>query len=366
MKNSYLLAGIETNSLLKLVKAYNISYKPKYIFRFLFLLQNALWASFFKKLEQNRYARQLEMAEKPENPVFIIGHWRTGSTFLHQLMSLDENIVTTSLFQTLHPDGFKCAYPYFRPLMKMFLGSTRPFDKMKINMDVPQEDEFALLRLTAFSPMLGMVFPEKETFFLKKIYGFLPDGEKNLENWKKQLLRFYTKVVWNKPGRLLIKNPYHSFRIQHLKEMFPAARFIHIYRNPLHVVPSTLNMWSVVGAQNNLNARWRNPDIADVAEVLGSLLDNVEKDLKQLPAETYTEIRYEDMIKNPIETLLEAYKHLGIELTPGFEQKVKKYVEENKNYSKSNFVLTAAEKEIIVQKLLRHMLRQQYLPDEKK
>ncbi|MEI6122540.1 MAG: sulfotransferase [Bacteroidota bacterium] len=301
----------------------------------------------------------------PNAPIFIIGHWRTGSTFLHQLMNLDENLAAPSLFQTAQPNGFKSAYNYFKPIMKIALGKTRPFDQIKNSIDEPQEDEFALVRLTGFSPMLGLVFPKRHTFLLNEYNLFLPENIEECKNWEKQTRLYYNKLAWNSQKQLILKNPFHTFRIPKLIEMYPNAKFIHIYRNPLDVVPSTVRMWSIVGSQNTMNSYWKNPEISDVTEVLNSLLNQVEQDKYLIPEGAYTEIRFEELENDVIGTLKEVYRDIGLEFSDIFEKKLTDYLKEIRDYEKNNYLLQDDEKKLILQHLYKHMIRQQYISDEK-
>jgi omega-hydroxy-beta-dihydromenaquinone-9 sulfotransferase len=360
MKSAYLLAGIQFRIFLYLVRNNKISLWPKYILRFLFVLQNSIWASLFAWREKQKYGKQIAAYIMPNDPVFIVGHWRTGSTYLHQLMNLDENLAAPSLFQTAQPNGFKVSYSYYRPLMKMVLGKTRPFDQIKNSMDEPQEDEFALVRLTGFSPMLGLVFPKDKAFFLNRHSIFLPQSDDKLNNWKNHTKAFYNKLTWSSKKQLVLKNPFHSFRIKELMEMYPNAKFIHIYRNPLNVVPSTVKMWSIVGSQNTMNRMWKNPEISDVIETLDSLLEKVEKDKIHIPQGSFAEIKFEDLEKDVINTLKKAYNEIGLTFSSQFEQKLYAFLKENKDYKKNSYSLQTEEKELISRKLESHFKRLNY------
>jgi len=365
MKSAYLLAGIQFRMFFKLVRHNKISLCPKYFFRLLFVLQNAVWSSLFALRERQKYGKQISSYKIETAPIFIIGHWRTGSTYLHQLMNLDENLAAPTLFQTAQPNSFKVSYRYFRPIMKLFLGKTRPFDQIKNSMDEPQEDEFALVRLTGFSPMLGLVFPKEKSFFLNGNSMYLPNTTEKLKDWKEQTQSYYKKLAWNSNRQLVLKNPFHSFRIKELLEMYPDAKFIHIYRNPLDVVPSTVNMWSIVGSQNTMNRRWKNPEIADVTSILKSLLDTVESDKQLIPKGSFTEIRFEDLEKDVVGSLKKAYSEIGQNFTDNFKERLIAFLEENKDYKKNAYSLNDEEKDLILQKLQKHINRLEYHADEK-
>lgn len=366
MKGAYLLAGIQVKSFIRLVRSRPFSYRPKYLLRFLFVFQNALWASFFAWKEKLKYGKEISKHPIPDNPLIIIGHWRSGSTLLHKLMNFDDQLSSPTLFQTSQPNGFCSAARYFKPVMSAVIGKKRPFDRMSTGVDEPQEDEFALVRMSGFSPMLGLVFPEDSGFFLKKDTAYLPEKSNELEKWKNCLTGFTRKISWHSGKRVLLKNPFHSFRIKLLREIFPQAKFIHIYRNPLNVVPSSIRMWSVVGSQNTLNKYWKNPETEGVCEQLNRTLDAVEQDLAALPEDDWVEIRFEDLEKNP-ETIMEyIYSRLNLNFTETFREKLKAYLKSIENYQKNTYLLTEKDRELITNRLLRHMYRMEYLPYEEK
>jgi len=348
MKHSYLLAGTSFGKLTKLFIRNGISLHPKLLFRSLFLLQNTLWASFFKHREIIKYKKVLESHPVPDDPVIIIGHWRTGSTFLHQLLSLDENLITPSVFQVSVPDSFLVSRKYYQPVMTSMMDQTRPMDNVKLGFDEPQEDEYALIKLTADSPLEYVIFPKSKEYFLNQYENFKPD---NKVIWENAIKQFCKKLTFENGKRVVLKNPFHSLRMELLLEIFPNAKFIHTHRHPFKVVPSTINMWNIVARQNRLKGKWTEPKIEDVATVLDKMLDKIRKNLRQLPKEKYCEVSFESFEKDPVSSLKTIYSEIGMDFTNDFEEKVRIYVSQLKSYQKNEYSIGEDEKEII-QKIL--------------
>jgi hypothetical protein len=346
LKDSYLTAGIKLGRLIRLLRRNRITYSPRIIFRLVFLLQSSIWSTVFSWIESARYARALKNARVPEHPIFIIGHWRTGTTFLHQLMTLDDNLVTPSLFQVAVPDSFLVSYPYYRPIFKRFVSGHRPMDQVKIGMDEPQEDEYAFFRLTTFSPLENLVFPKSAAYFLNHGSPFLPSGQK-LEDWKTAVAGFYKKIYFRSGKRIVSKNPFNSFRIKTLCEIFPKARFIHLVRDPYDVAPSSMHLWKVLQEQNALNTVGRPPLMAEVTGMMTSLFDAIEQEAKRLPPGTIVRIRFEDLEKSPAAVLKTLYHALGLTYTPAFEARINQFMNQNQSFTKNSFTLTAAEKLLI-------------------
>ena len=174
MKNSYLTAGMKSGQLFRLIRRNRISSNPQAILRILFLIQSSLWSGLFSLIEKVRYSSAIDKTPIPADPIFIIGHWRTGSTFLHQLMSLDPNLAAPTLFQVAVPDSFLVSYNYYKPIFKTMVGKHRPMDMVKLGMDEPQEDEYAIYRITDCSPLENIVFPKNRNYFLLREGDFMP------------------------------------------------------------------------------------------------------------------------------------------------------------------------------------------------
>lgn len=359
MKDSYLTAGIKLDQLFRLLQRNKISFTLKNLTRLSFLFQSALWSSFFSLIESVRFSKVLKNSPAPDNPIFIIGHWRTGSTLLHQLLNLDPQLTAPTLFQVAVPDSFLTSYPYYRPLFKRIIADHRPMDQVKIGMNEPQEDEYAIYRITSYSPLEKLVFSNTGTYFLNHGTTFLPSGE-GIEKWKYDIKGFYAKLYFKTKKRIVSKNPFNSFRIKILSEMFPSARFIHIVRHPDDVIPSTINMWDIVQRQNQLTNPVKCPDFKEVAAFLKKLLTTIETDRKQLSPEQYVETRFEDLEQDPIAELTKIYQFLEIQFTDEFATNIKRFLHENADFRKNDFSLTLTEKEIIRECFSQHMIKYDY------
>ncbi|NOQ28094.1 MAG: hypothetical protein GQ564_22250 [Bacteroidales bacterium] len=336
MKSAYLLAGMRLSRFIKIIMKNGMSLYPKYLVRFLFLFQNGMWASIFHRKEKSIYGDRIKEHKLPDDPIIIIGHWRTGSTFLHQLLALDPNLVTSNVFQGSIPDSFLTSRKSYEPIMGRALRGTRPMDQVKLSMDEPLEDEYALFRLSSYSPLERVIFPKSREYFLNHFPEFLPTNEK-LIKWKEAVNYFYKKLTLENNKTILIKNPFHSFRIKVLTEIFPKARYIHIIRHPHKVVPSTIRMWDIVGNQNSMNNKWTKPKVNEASDLLLRMMQKVDTDLKVLPKNRYFEIKFEDLEQNPINEIKSIYEHLGVEFSDEFEKQIGEFLISVKEYQKNKY-----------------------------
>ena len=359
MKSAYLIAGIRLSGFLKLVINNGITLYPKYIVRFLFLFQNGVWASIFHRKEQKLFGHKIENQTLSDNPVIIIGHWRTGSTFLHQLLSIDANFVTSTVFQASLPDSFLSSRKSYEPIMSRMIKGTRPMDQVKLGLDEPLEDEYAIFRLSGFSPLEQIIFPKKGNYFLKNYPGFLPKMEK-LGEWKKALILFYKKLLVYNNQIILIKNPFHSTRLNVLNDIFPNARYIHIIRHPYKVVPSTQRMWDIVGSQNSMNRNWMKPSIKEVSEIYNQMLEEIDQAKNNLPEKRFYEVKFEDFENNPKEEIKSIYNHFGLQYSDKLDLSLDDFLSTIKDYKKNEYTLSNEVKTDISEVLKPWMIKYNY------
>src|SRR5262245_36702771 len=110
--------------------------------------------TFLRWLQGQLYGSKLNKVAIREAPIFIIGHWRTGTTLLHELLILDERHTYPNTYECLEPNHFLLAEGLVKRYLKFLVPSRRPMDNMKAGWDRPQEDEFALCMMGQPSPYL--------------------------------------------------------------------------------------------------------------------------------------------------------------------------------------------------------------------
>jgi omega-hydroxy-beta-dihydromenaquinone-9 sulfotransferase len=359
MKFAYLLYGLRLKMLFKICCKNKFSFRLKYFFRFLVLFQNSCWSSFFSILEKLYFKKKIKSALLPDDPIIIIGHWRTGSSYLHQLLQLDKNNTVPTNFQVHLPDSFLIADKYYKPVMKLLMGKNpkRPFDNVSIFVDEPQEDEFATLKMCGHSPFIKLIYPDSPEFFLLSFNDFEIEG-KAFEEWKSALAEFCKKLSIATSKRIVLKNPFHSFRINSVRKVFPNAKFIHIYRHPYNVIPSTINMWNIVGKQNVMRPGFVKATLNSTVEVYARMMNYIIAHKKKIPEKYFQEIKYENLEKDPVKEIKKTYENLGLVFSYEFEKAITAF-HQNK-FSKNKFNLKEEEKNYISTKLKNYMEHYNY------
>ncbi|MCA9691931.1 MAG: sulfotransferase [Myxococcales bacterium] len=186
--------------------------------------------------------RPPEPSIEPRPVVFIVGHWRSGTTFLHHLLAHDRRRFAT-LPQSRAMFPWLAGTPLARPVLRA-LGLDRPhkrlFDNVVLDPSAPMELEYALLNLTGDSEYLCWTFPADKWSFLK----YLRAAPEQLTAAETARLRAATVATTRgllATGRVALhKNPPSTATLLELKALFPRAQFVFMKREPASVFRSTM------------------------------------------------------------------------------------------------------------------------------
>ena len=321
---------------MKLLCHHRFSIHPtRWVLAFLVTLVT-IFNSLLYWIQQLFFGRRIEKTEIKEPPVFIIGHWRSGTTYLHELFVLDDHFTTCDTFQCFAPNHFLVSSWLLKPIVGLLLPSKRPMDNMKTGASKPQEDEFALLAMGAPTPYLTMAFPNHPP--VDQAFLDMKDIQPaQLNSWKSKLLRFMKMLTMISPKPIVLKSPPHTGRVGVLLEMFPNARFIHIVRNPYVIFPSTIRTWRQLHTAQALQS----PHFKDVQEYVFTCFERMYSDftnqVEKIPSSQFTEIRYEDLVANPIQEMQRLYKELGYDNFSQAKPKLEQYLADQKDYKTNRY-----------------------------
>ena len=287
--------------------------------------------------ESMLYGKKIAQQTIEHPPVFILGHWRSGTTLLHNLITLDPQFTFPNLYQVLFPANFLLTERMVTSLTSWAIPKTRPMDNVEAGFHMPQEDEVALVLLSGLSPYLMLAHPTNPSVFER--YLELKDIPKSeLDRWKERFLYFCKKLTIKANKPIVFKSPTHTFRIPVLLEMFPNAKFVYIYRDPYAVYSSSLHLRRTLFAENGLSRIVMDEKMKDDAMTMYShCMESYERSRSLIPAGNLHEIRFEDLEADPLGEMHRVYEGLGLGGWKVLEEAIKKKLPELNLYRKNSF-----------------------------
>jgi hypothetical protein len=285
-----------------------------YYLQFIFSLPFAFFQFLF-------YSQKINKTIISKSPVFILGHYRSGTTLLQKLMVSDKQfgylINYDALFANSNLLFGRKMQSFFQRLINIFRIKNPFFHNSIVLLSEPtEEDDYLMNKASAYSAYWGLVFPKRWHDWLNGSTQF--SRKKYSDGWKKEYLRTLKYVTFKNNGKqLVLKNPPNTERLCLLLEMFPQAKFILIYRNPYYLYYSIKNMW-----KRAIIPYYSVQKISDyhLEEIVYGhfeyLTERYEAEKNLIPEGNLIEISYEELKEDSFNTMRKIYSQLSL---PGFE-----------------------------------------------
>lgn len=257
------------------------------------------------------FQRKIAATELTEPPIFILGHWRSGTTLLHELMIRDPRLSYSTTYECFAPDHFLISGAITPKLLWFLLPSKRPQDNMPAGFDRPQEDEFALISMGAPTPYMRMAFPNhpapyEETLDMEGL------SEIELREFKEAMSWFLKTLTYKKQKRLVLKSPPHTGRIGLLAEMFPGAKFIHLVRDPYALYSSAMRLWRAMDETQGFQIPRFDGLDEYVFETFTRMYEGFERGRATVDPQNVCDVRYEELAQDPIGLVESVYEKLDL------------------------------------------------------
>lgn len=270
--------------------------------------------------------------------IFIIGHWRSGTTHLHNLLSQDAQMGYTTTYQSVFPDTVfnKVGRFLFEGFSRLLMPGKRAGDNVRLDTKLPQEEEFTLGANTPLSFYYFWMFPKKMAHFYDRSIRFNNCTPKLLSKWNRDYRLLIQKSLANTQSPVyLSKNPSNTGRVKYLLDAFPNARFIHIHRNPIEVYLSTDNFFRNMMPHLQLQRITPQERKEGIIQLYRSIMGDFMEQKPMIPKECLVEVSYGELIAKPIATLESIYNTLSLDGLDRARPRFEAYLERKKGYKKN-------------------------------
>jgi hypothetical protein len=270
------------------------------------------------------------MDEKVTVAGTIVGLPRTGSTMFHRMLSNAPGINSIKWFET----------QFYAP----FAGEERgnPVERRAQAMKVMEG--YVAAGMMSIHPF-AIDAPDEEIIIMDQVFvGTMPesamyvpsyaewlgtfDHTKAYEDLKTILKFFQWQDVGRQGKRWVLKTPGHLPTLDTLFKVFPETTVITTHRDPLQTVPSYCSMVSSLVHMNSEQV-----DDIQVGQFTekrwAGFLERYEAARQRIGAHRFVDIKYEDLVKAPLDQARPVLAKLGVEMTPEVEDGMKEWLQEN-------------------------------------
>jgi len=287
-------------------------------------------------VENLLFGRKIAKTTIQAEPIFILGYWRSGTTLLHNLISEDPRFSYPTLYETVFPWHFLSTEAINTRLTAWMVPKSRPMDNMETHWRVPQEDEFAICCMCLISPY---TLPLRPFDLQEWTRSFRLDelSDKDRQRWMDTITLFMKKLTVRQNKPLVMKSPSHTYRVKQILELFPRAKFIHISRNPFDVFNSTMHLRTTLIGENTLGSPEHPGAEESIIETYLEAFRAYERDRHLIPAGNLSEVRYEDLVRNPLSEVGRIYEELQLGGFDDARVRLESKLANHREYKKNKF-----------------------------
>lgn len=287
---------------------------------------------------ENLLCRKVVNNSSVKSPLFVLGHWRSGTTLLFFLLAQDKNFGFVDPMMTFTMNFYHLLGWLFKPTIVTHLHEGRPMDNLKYSMSLPMEEYVSFSTMESDSVYPLNFFPQSFLRYNKNAFVDQFSEEKR-DNWKRSYDYFLRKVAALNGGKpLLLKSPDNTARVRLLKEMYPDVKFVNIYRDPYTVIRSTMHLYDKMMSHWSLEEIPPEETMEDwIIETFKMMYEAYFREIQSLPPHSLFEIKFEEFEKDPLPILKNMYETLELE---GFDEalpSIKAYWESLAGYEKNKF-----------------------------
>lgn len=279
-------------------------------------------------------------------PLFVVGNFRSGTTFLHRLLWQDSDTFTSLTTREIYVTPSVSQRKLWGLLLRVDDYVGRPFQRWlaRIDREVLNRIKFHRVGLEETEEDEGLLLYLWESLFT---WFFFPTGgwERDFFDFdnrvgpgrKRRVLRFYDfcmrrHLYAHRTDRtLLSKNPSFSAKVRSVAREFPDARFVYVRRRPEEVVPSMINWFAFVWHYFG-NPDERFPYRERIADLAGHWQAHALRELTTLPAERVLVIDFDDLVGDVAGTVKRIYHHFGFRITPVMEAALERAQQESREF----------------------------------
>jgi hypothetical protein len=273
-------------------------------------------------------ARHPELAATPvDRPVFLTGLLRSGTTLVHNLLALHPGLRAPALWELMSPVGERADAAEYERLADAAQAYVTEYYRVAPDLptihflDARRPDECHRLTGNAFTTMVY------EMRYRVPAYADWLAAQDHTPAYRFHRAQLQA-ILWRRPGGpAVLKDPFHLWQLPALVGAYPDARVVQLHRDPAQTVPSTCSLCVAV--------RVARSGVIDRAEIGRQWLGRIEAALSALPAVraglaiSTLDVRYHDLVADPMGTLGRICEFIGVPLTTDAESAMRAYLDRN-------------------------------------
>ncbi len=283
-------------------------------------------------------------------PVFIVGHARSGTTLMHRLMAADgerfsyflywemffPSLTQKKLLRLLGLLDRTLLNSYFYKRLKAW--DKRTFDPMReihnTGLWVPEEDNFVMTYAFASGYWI-LQAPYMQHLDMFRVDNFAPKKRRRWLNYYKECVRRQLYLSGGNKTHLS-KNPVFCGWVESLIETFPDAKVVVMMRNPFECMPSLLKLVKIQWHRGGWPESSYRESLRILAEQSYDCYRLPQAALAAHPEVPGLIVDYRELVAQPDLSVKAIYQELGLAVSPQYERVLAEEASRARSHSSSH------------------------------
>jgi hypothetical protein len=261
-------------------------------------------------------------------PMFLIGFGRTGSTFLHHLLSLDAQARAPQFWELTEPSPPPRPESYHTDprirRLEMHLSSRsiampELYKVHEFEVQAPEECHI-MMRHGPHHVMLGLRSAEYWQWLLNLSSSQLDVLYKHYKTQVQHLQLFCRGGHW------VSKALAHAYFSPVLFKVFPDASIVRLHRDPCQIIPALASL--VAQLQVVYTSRI---DFRELGQrMLDIFLDSMQRSMqidKEMDSQHFVDVLFDDLTSDPVSTIRGIYSRFGYQYTDQFDGEIRGFLQ---------------------------------------
>ena len=258
------------------------------------------------------FEKRIQRHVLKEDPIFILGHWRSGTSHVQNLFHQDKRFTTMTLYRMLFSDHFIWTESWLNPILNRvskFFKIRYSFQRTNLDFNLSGEFDTALCSLGSSQAYTwAHLFPKQYKRWMQTMV-FMESEQLDLSDYEYIIRKISFQ---SKNNRVVVKSPGDTARIQALLQCYPKASFIYLSRDSYDVYHSSLYLWDAIQRENSLQQLSKEEISELVLWTYPNVMKNYESGKSLIPKGQLFEVSFESLQENTEDVLRNSYEKLSL------------------------------------------------------
>ena len=294
-----------------------------------------------------RLGMQREIAMHPEipelpvrRPLIVVGMPRSGTTFLQHLLALDPAGRHLVAWEAISPPPITVGRKHWFDFRTLYTAVLVWMTKFFLTPETALMHKYSYNGPAECTALIWPSFVWPMAIVLPSVHAWLKNVGESVYKDAYEVYRLALQILHRQrpaEDHWVLKSPQHVWAMGALARAVPEATIVHTHRNLNEVMPSFCSLSAVFISMytDTLKPERIGPKAMEFA---GEIIDRMQQARSEVDGSRICDVRYPDLVGDPIGTVRRIYDEHGYQFTPEYEAALKQWLDQDRKAGRAKHV----------------------------